>query len=148
VITATGLTEAITGGSFELLKDGAVLANAGHHDREIDVAALAAVAEATVEARPGVRTYVVGGRRLHVLVDGALVNIAGLDGNPIEIMDLSFSVQALSVHHLASSSPAPGIHRFPDELDSLIARAKLETLGIHLDSASEAQERFKHSWAV
>jgi adenosylhomocysteinase len=148
VITATGLTEAIAEGSLALLKDGVVLANAGHYDREIDVPALAAVAESIVEARPGVRTYVVDGRRLHVLVDGALVNIAGLDGNPIEIMDLSFSVQALSVHHLASGLLGPGLHRFPEELDDLIARTKLETLGIHLDSASEAQERFKHSWAV
>jgi adenosylhomocysteinase len=148
VITATGLTEAIAGGSFELLKDGVVLANAGHYDREIDVPALAAAADSIVDARPGVRTHVVGGRRLHVLVDGALVNIAGLDGNPIEIMDLSFSVQALSVHHLASGSLAPGLHRFPEDLDDLIARTKLATLGIHLDSASEAQERFKRSWSV
>src|SRR5262249_50274842 len=148
VITATGLTEAIVQGSFELLKDGAVLANAGHHDREIDVPALAAIADSTHEARPGVRTYAVGGRRLHVVAEGALVNIAGLDGNPIEIMDLSFSVQALSAHHLASGSLGPGLHRFPAELDDVIARTKLETLGIHLDSASEAQERFKHTWAV
>jgi len=148
VITATGLTEAIPAAALALLKDGAVLANAGHFDREIDVPALAALADSTVDARPGVRTYVVAGRRLHVLVDGALVNIAGLDGNPIEIMDLSFSVQALSVHHLASSSLDPGLHRFPDELDDLIARTKLRTLGIELDSASAAQERFKHSWAV
>jgi adenosylhomocysteinase len=148
VITATGLTEVIASDAFDLLRDGVVLANAGHHDREIDVPALAAVAESSVEARPGVLTYVVGGRRLHVLVGGALVNIAGLDGNPIEIMDLSFSVQALSVHHLASRSLEPGLHQFPDDLDDLIARTKLETLGISLDSASEAQERFRRSWAV
>ena len=148
VITATGLTDAIPAAALALLKDGAVLANAGHYDREIDIPALAALADSTIDARPGVRTYVVGGRRLHVLVDGALVNIAGLDGNPIEIMDLSFSVQALSVHHLASSSLDPGLHRFPDRLDDLIARTKLRTLGIELDTASAAQERFKHSWAV
>jgi adenosylhomocysteinase len=148
VITATGLTEAIPAGAFELLKDGVLLANAGHYDREIDVPALAAAADETIEARPGVRTYSTGGRRLHVLVDGALVNIAGLDGNPIEIMDLSFSVQALSAQHLASAPLPPGLHRFPDELDDLIARTKLRTLGIELDSATTAQQRFKHSWAV
>ena len=98
VITATGSDRGRAGrGVRACCKDGVVLANAGHHDREIDVPALAAAAEETIDARPGVRTYVLGGRRLHVLVDGALVNIAGLDGNPIEIMDLSFSVQALSV---------------------------------------------------
>jgi adenosylhomocysteinase len=148
VITATGLTDAVPAEALELLRDGVVLANAGHYDREIDVPALATAADSVVEARPGVRTYVVGGRRLHVLVDGALVNIAGLDGNPIEIMDLSFSVQALSVHHLASASLAPGLHRFPPELDDMVARTKLATLGVHLDSASEAQERFRQSWAV
>ena len=148
VLTATGLTEAVPAEALDLLQDGVVLANAGHHDREIDVPALAASAAETLDARPGVRTYVVGGRRVHVLVDGALVNIAGLDGNPIEIMDLSFSVQALSVHHLATSELRPGVHRFPDELDDLIARTKLSTLGIELDTASEAQRRFRRSWAV
>jgi adenosylhomocysteinase len=148
VLTATGVTQAIPAEALVLLKDGVLLANAGHHDREIDVPALAAVADEIVEARPGVRTYLVGSRRLHVLVDGALVNIAGLDGNPIEIMDLSFSVQALSVAHLAASELSPGVHRFPDELDDLIARTKLSTLGIELDSASDAQRRFRQSWAV
>jgi adenosylhomocysteinase len=146
VITATGLVEAVPAEALELLKDGVVLANAGHHDREIDVPALAATADQVVEARPGVRTYLAGGRRRHVLVDGALVNIAGLDGNPIEIMDLSFSVQALSAHHLASTSLQPGLHMFPDELDDAIARTKLETLGVSLDAASDAQRRFKSSW--
>jgi adenosylhomocysteinase len=148
VITATGLTEAIPADAFDLLKSGVVLANAGHYDREIDVPALEAAAESSVDARPGVRTFVLGGRLLHVLVGGALVNIAGLDGNPIEIMDLSFSVQALSIHHLASAALAPGVHAFPADLDDLIARTKLRTLGIELDGPSAAQQRFKHSWAV
>src|SRR5439155_20509608 len=83
VLTAPGLTEAVPAEALALVEDGAVPANAGHHDREIDVPALAASADVTIDARPGVRTYVVGDRRVHVLVDGALVNIAGLDGNPI-----------------------------------------------------------------
>jgi len=148
VITATGLIEAVPVGALGLLKDGVVLANAGHHDREIDVPALAAAAGAPIEARRGVRTYVLDGRRLHVLVDGALVNIAGLDGNPIEIMDLSFSVQALSAHHLASGAALPGLNRFPDELDALIARTKLATLGIFLDDTTDAQRSFRASWAL
>ena len=148
VITATGLIEAVSADAFGLLKDGVLLANAGHHDREIDVPALAAAAGAPIEARHGVRTYVLDGRRIHVLVDGALVNIAGLDGNPIEIMDLSFSVQALSAHHLASGAAPPGLNRFPDELDSLIARTKLATLGIFLDDTTDAQRSFRASWAV
>jgi adenosylhomocysteinase len=148
VITATGLVEAVGAESFPQLKDGVVLANAGHHDREIDVPALAAQADEVVEAREYVKTYLLGDRRVHVLVDGALVNIAGLDGNPIEIMDLSFSVQALAVHLFATRGVAPGLNRFPDELDDLIARTKLATLGIDLDSPTEAQLRFRRSWAV
>ncbi|MFL5964702.1 MAG: adenosylhomocysteinase [Gaiellaceae bacterium] len=148
VLTATGLIEAIGIEAFAYLKDGALLANAGHHDREIDVPALEAEADSVIEARPKVKTYVLGDRRVHVLVDGALVNIAGLDGNPIEIMDLSFSVQALSAHLLASGVVPPGLNRFPDELDDLIARTKLATLGIELDDPTEAQLKFRASWAV
>src|SRR3954471_7274695 len=148
VVTATGLIEALPAGALGLLKDGVVLANAGHHDREIDVPALAPAADELIDARPGVRTYVTGGRRAHVLVDGALVNIAGLDGNPVEIMDLSFSVQALSVHLLASGELAPGVRAFPAELDDLIARTKLSTLGIELDDATEAQQLFRATWAL
>jgi adenosylhomocysteinase len=148
VITATGLVEALPRESFDRLKDGVLLANAGHHDREIDVPALAAAADREIDARPNVTTYVLGDRRVHVLVAGALVNIAGLDGNPIEIMDLSFSVQALSAHHLASGGVPAGLNRFPDELDDLIARTKLRTLGIELDTPSEAQLRFRDAWAV
>jgi adenosylhomocysteinase len=148
VLTATGLIEAIGDDAFPLLKDGVLLANAGHHDREIDVPALAAAADEVIDARAKVKTYVFGDRRVNVLVDGALVNIAGLDGNPIEIMDLSFSVQALSAHLLASGGVPVGLNRFPDELDDLIARTKLATLGIELDDPTEAQLRFRASWAV
>jgi adenosylhomocysteinase len=148
VITATGLIEAIGSDAFGHLKDGAILANAGHHSREIDVPALAAAADEVVDARPGVRTYTLGDRRVHVLVDGALVNIAGLDGNPVEIMDLSFSVQALAVHHLASGRLEPGLHAFPAELDDEIARTKLATLGVELDEPTEAQRRFAAGWSV
>ena len=101
-----------------------------------------------VTPRAGVVTYLLGGRKVHVLVDGALVNIAGLDGNPIEIMDLSFSVQALSVRELAAGRLPVGVNRFPDSLDTLIARTKLETLGISLDELSAAQRRARDEWRV
>ena len=148
VITATGLTQVVGAAELPFLKDGAILANAGHHDREIDVPALAAAADEIVDARAKVKTYRLGERRVHALVDGALVNIAGLDGNPIEIMDLSFSVQALSIHRLAAGGLEPGVQEFPAELDDLIARTKLRTLGIELDSATEAQEAFRATWTT
>ena len=148
VLTATGLVDAVGAADVSLLRDGVLLANAGHSNREIDVAAIADAAAEAWSPRAGVTTYLVGGRKVHVLVDGALVNIAGLDGNPIEIMDLSFSVQALSVRELAAGRLPAGVNRFPDELDSLIARTKLETLGISLDELRPAQRRVLDDWRV
>jgi adenosylhomocysteinase len=149
VITATGRVEAVTGDDFDALPDGAILANAGHHDREVDAPALAARAAAVDEVRPNVTRYTLpDGRRLYVLVGGALVNIAGGDGNPVEIMDLSFSVQALAAHALASGALPPGLNRFPAELDDEIARTKLATLGIELDAPTEAQVAFAQEWRV
>ena len=146
VITATGLVDAVGADALPLLKDGVLLANAGHSDRELDVAAIADAADGSEERRAGVTTYTLSGRKVHVLVDGALVNIAGLDGNPIEIMDLSFSVQALSLHGLASGRFGAGLNAFPEELDELIARTKLETLGIELDGLTETQRSALSEW--
>src|SRR5262249_22055066 len=144
VITATGKIAAVTSAVFPRLKDGVILANAGHHSREIDVTALGD----GVEARPQVVRYDVDGTKVYVLVDGALVNIAGGDGNPVEIMDLSFSVQALSAHHLASGEVPQGLNAFPAELDREIARTKLSTLGIELDDEGEARRRCAEEWST
>ena len=128
VITATGGTDSLPATAFPYLKDKVVLANAGHQDREIDVGALGP----GEEVRARVTQHDVGGTRVYLCVGGSLVNIAGGDGNPVEIMDLSFSVQALSVHHLASGKVPLGLHAFPDELDREIARTKLAMLGVTL----------------
>jgi adenosylhomocysteinase len=143
VITATGLVEALDADALEHLKDGAILANAGHHDREIDVEALGP----GEEVRPEVtRHELSGGRRAYLLVEGRLVNIAGADGHPVEIMDLSFSVQALAAHLLASEELPPGVQRLPAELDREIARTKLASLGVELPRPTEAQLAFLRSW--
>jgi adenosylhomocysteinase len=128
VLTATGGTDSLPAASFAHLKDKVVLANAGHQDREIDVPALGP----GEEVRRGVTRHDVHGRRVYLCVGGSLVNIAGGDGNPVEIMDLSFSVQALSIHRLASGAVPPGLNAFPDDLDREIARTKLATLGVTL----------------
>lgn len=133
VITATGGIRAVTTRHFEHLKPQAVLANAGHHDHEVDVPGLREAATEVVEVRPGVTRYQLDGKPVFVLSEGALVNIAGGLGHPVEIMDLSFSVQALGCHHLASNDLAPGVHQFPAELDRAIAIAKLASRGISLD---------------
>jgi len=148
-LTSTG-THAVYGREhFERMKDGAVLANAGGLDTEIDVPALEALAREKVEARRQITEYRLrNGRRLHLLCEGRLVNIAGGDGHPVEIMDLSFAVQALAVHHLArhrGELPA-GVHDLPEEIDREIARTKLETLGVAIDSLTPEQEERRRRW--
>lgn len=133
IVTATGGMRAIAADDIQHLADDVVLANAGHHDLEVDTEALAAAASEVFESRPGVTSYRVGDRDLHVLAGGALVNIAGGSGHPVEVMDLTFAVQGLGVHHLASSDLAPGVHILPKELDDSIAAAKLASYGIRLD---------------
>ncbi|MDP9438970.1 MAG: adenosylhomocysteinase, partial [Actinomycetota bacterium] len=88
------------------------------------------------------------GRRLHVLARGRLVNIAAADGHPVEIMDLTFAVQALAAHHLAShaSEMPPGIQPIPEEIDDLVARAKLASLGVEPERLTEEQIRYQQSW--
>jgi adenosylhomocysteinase len=145
VITATGGIDALAGEALGHLAAGAILANAGHHDREIDVEALGP----GEEVRPGMTRHELPGvGSVFLLVEGRLVNIAGADGHPVEIMDLSFSVQALAAHLLARGELEPGVHRLPEELDREIARTKLATLGIELDAPTPAQRAFLESWTV
>jgi adenosylhomocysteinase len=148
-VTSTG-THAVFGREhFERMKDGAVLANAGGLDTEIDVPALEAMAKEVREARRQITEYrLPDGRRLHLLAGGRLVNIAGGDGHPVEIMDLSFTVQALAIHHLARhrGELPPGVHPLPPEIDREIAATKLETLGIAIDSLTPEQVEMRRRW--
>ncbi|MFC7766385.1 adenosylhomocysteinase [Leucobacter soli] len=133
IITATGGMRAIGAADLPHLAHDVILANAGHHDLEVDTEALAAAAASAAESRPGITSYRIGERDLHVLAGGALVNIAGGSGHPVEVMDLTFAVQGLGVHHLASTSLDPGVHILPKALDDSIAAAKLASYGIRLD---------------
>jgi adenosylhomocysteinase len=145
VITATGGMRAISRSHFDVIAPSAVLANAGHHDLEIDVPALEEAASVIDEVRPGVTRYLLEeGKPVYLLSGGALVNIAGGLGHPIEIMDLSFSVQAMGCHLLAKGNLAPGVHLFPAELDREIATAKLESREIFLDPMETAQQDTLH----
>ncbi len=149
IVTATGGIKALAGQALALAKDGVLIANVGHHDLEIDQPALEFMAASSEVMRPGVTRYTLAdGRSLFLLADGRLVNIAGSDGHPIEIMDLSFSVQALAVHHLASAGLPPGLHRLPADLDREIARIKLATRGIELDRLTDEQQAFYRQWAT
>jgi adenosylhomocysteinase len=146
VITATGGVRALGKPEFAFLSDDVVLGNAGHHDLEIDVDALAAMASSETPARTGVTTYRLGDRDVHVLTHGALVNIAGGSGHPVEIMDLTFAVQGLGAHYLATHTLEPGVHILPKELDDAIAAAKLRSLGVVLDDVKPDQHDDIREW--
>jgi adenosylhomocysteinase len=148
-ITGTGNLKVLGSEHFARMKDGVLLANAGHYDHEFDLAALAREAVAVREARRNVTEYEMeDGRRFHVLARGRLVNIAAADGHPVEIMDLTFAVQALAAHLLANHAPemTPGLHTIPDEIDEYVARTKLATLGVEPEELTGEQIEYLTSW--
>jgi adenosylhomocysteinase len=148
-LTGTGNLKVLGVEHFDLMKDGALLANAGHYDHEFDLASLREMAAHSREVRRNVTEYELpDGRRLHVLARGRLVNIAAADGHPVEIMDLTFAVQALAAHHLANhaNEMAPGIQPIPEEIDDLVARAKLASLGVEPETLTEEQISYQQSW--
>jgi adenosylhomocysteinase len=148
-ITGTGNLKVLSTEHFARMKDGVVLANAGHYDHEFDLAALQEEAAAVREVRRNVTEYEMeDGRRFHVLARGRLVNIAAADGHPVEIMDLTFAVQALAAHYLANNAAqmTPGLHTIPDEIDEYVARTKLATLGVEPEELTEEQIEYLSSW--
>jgi adenosylhomocysteinase len=149
IITATGCNAVIDKRHVPHLKDGVVLANAGHFDNEIDKAALRAGANEVATVREGVTAYLQrDGRTFHLLSDGRLVNLASGQGHPVEIMDMSFSLQALALEHLAKNAGkmAADVHPMPPALDDDVARLKLATLGISIDALSKAQRDYLTGW--
>jgi adenosylhomocysteinase len=144
-ITVTGAPDVLRREHFELMRDGAVLANAGHFDVEISLADLAELAGGEPRAAlPLVDEYLVAGRRLHVVAKGRVVNLAAAAGHPASVMDLSFAAQALAVAAVAGghAERAPGVHAVSEAVDQEVARLKLATLGIEIDVLSDAQERY------
>ncbi|MCR4404932.1 MAG: adenosylhomocysteinase [Candidatus Acetothermia bacterium] len=144
-ITATGCIDVIDKESLELMRDGAILANAGHFDVEISLPALKGLAVARREVRPNVEEFkLTDGRRLYLLAQGRLVNLAAADGHPVEIMDLSFALQALTGEYLLKHRAGlePRLYPVPEEIDQLVAELALRALGLEIDSLSEAQQRY------
>jgi adenosylhomocysteinase len=148
IITATGCSNVVDARHIPYLKDGVVLANAGHFDNEVDKASLAA--NARVETvREGVQEFLQkDGRRIHLLSEGRLVNLASGQGHPVEIMDMSFSIQALSMERLVAEHEAmgPGVHNVPADIDAEVASLKLASLGIRIDELTDAQRLYLASW--
>jgi adenosylhomocysteinase len=147
-ITVTGCPGVLRGEHFARMKDGAVLANAGHFDVEIDLDELRAAAVSVREARPLVEQYDLGDRRLNLLAGGRVVNLAAAEGHPAAVMDISFALQALAVEELVrrGGELAPGVHPVPDEIDHEVAALKLASLGVTIDELRPEQARYLRGW--
>jgi adenosylhomocysteinase len=147
-ITVTGNTDVIGAEHFARMKDGAILANSGHFDVEIDVRALADLTvEIRREVRPQADEYVLAdGRRLVLLAEGRLVNLAAAEGHPAAVMDMSFADQALTCEWLVGQDLAPGVYDVPEAIDTEVARLKLGSMDIEIDALTPDQETYLSSW--
>ena len=147
-ITATGNRGVLRAEHFAAMKDGAVLANAGHFDVEVDVVALASSAvDVHRRVRPHVDEYLMpDGRRLLLIAEGRLVNLAAAEGHPAAVMDVSFAVQALTLEWLVGQTLKPGVYEVPAAIDVEVARTKLAALGVDLDGLTPDQERYLSTW--
>ena len=149
MVTVTGDKHVIDAPHFEVMKDGCVIANSGHFDVEINLQALQALCRKRHRPRPHVEEYrLVDGRRIRLLAEGRLVNLAAAEGHPATVMDMSFANRALSVLHLRKHGRhlEPQVHPVPDEIDSWIARLKLESMGLAIDRLTPEQQTYLSSW--
>ncbi len=148
-ITATGDKHVIRPEHMERMKDGALMANTGHFDVEIDIPGLRALSSAQTVARPMVEQFeLADGRRLFLLAQGRLLNLAAAEGHPAAVMDMSFANQALCAEHVAKhhGELERRVYTVPRELDDEVARLKLESLGMEIDSLTDEQRRYLASW--
>ena len=150
-ITATGNKDVIRTEHFQLMKNGAMLANAGHFNVEIDVRGLEAIAVSKRVVRKYVTEYVLrDGRRLYLIAEGRLVNLVAAEGHPSEVMDMSFANQAFSVRYLIENKgklPAK-VYNVPSSIDEHVARLKLESMDIKIDSLTQEQREYLSSWQL
>lgn len=142
-VTATGDINIITAEHFKQMKDGAILANSGHFDVEISVKDLKEIADSIEEIKPGVEEYKIKNKSLYLLAKGRLVNLVNGDGHPIEIMDLSFSLQLEAAKYLLENPEQKiNVKPVPDFIDQKIAHMKLKSMGIEIDELSKEQEKY------
>jgi adenosylhomocysteinase len=144
-VTVTGNRDVLRREHFERMKDGAILANAGHFDVEISLPDLG---EERRTVLPLVDEYVVAGRRLNLLARGRVVNLAAGEGHPAAVMDVSFAIHALAVEELVlrGDALAPGVHPVPEAIDREVARLKLASLGVEIDELTDAQREYLTDW--
>ena len=147
--TLTGNINVIRAEHFQAMKDGAVVCNSGHFNVELDLGALGRLAGGTSrEVRAFVEEYVVNGRRIFVLGEGRLINLAAAEGHPASVMDMSFANQSLAAEYLVKHSAAlsKDVHRVPEAVDREIARLKLASLGVSIDTLTPEQAEYLESW--
>lgn len=149
-ITATGNRDVIRKEHFQLMKDGAILANAGHFNVEVSVKDLEEIAVSKREIRPYVTEYMLpGGKKLYLLAEGRLVNLVAAEGHPSEVMDMSFANQALSIEYLYKNPRLPiKVHRVPRSIDETVARLKLRAMNIEIDKLTDIQKQYLSSWSL
>jgi adenosylhomocysteinase len=149
IISATGCKDIIRLEHLQTLKDGCVLGNSGHFDNEISKKALENYASPPRKVREFVDEYTMpDGRKAYLLSEGRLMNLAAGQGHPVEIMDMSFSIQALAMEHLVKhhSELKPQVYELPKELDELVARIKLRTMGVEIDALTKEQMHYLTTW--
>jgi adenosylhomocysteinase len=149
VLTVTGNTSIVRREHFEVMKDRAIVANSGHFDVELDLAALADLAESRRSVRPNVEEFRLrNGRRIYVLAEGRLLNLAAAEGHPAAVMDMSFANQALVMEHLAKrgGTLSPDVYGVPAEIDQQVATLKLGASGVAIDALTPEQSRYLASW--
>jgi adenosylhomocysteinase len=151
-VTATGSCDVIAADHLEVMRDGAILANAGHFDVEIDVRALTGLAKAVHPGvRPHVDAYDLGdGRTVLLLAEGRVVNLVAAEGHPPEVMDLAFGIEALALAWLANNTDKleVGVHEVPADIDAEAARLVLATSGTSIDALTPAQQAYLDSWRI
>jgi adenosylhomocysteinase len=148
-VTATGDKSVITQEHMLQMKDGAILANTGHFNVEIEIPALRSLAVETQTLRQFVDEFKLeDGRRIYLIADGRLVNLSAAEGHPAQVMDMSFANQALSAEYVVQNAASleRKVYPVPEEIDTEIARLKLDTMGVAIDELSEEQAKYLASW--
>jgi adenosylhomocysteinase len=149
-VTVTGNKSVLTGEHFEKMKDGAVVCNSGHFNVEIDIPALEKLSSGNRIARPFVEEYSMrDGRRIYLLGEGRLINLAAAEGHPAAVMDMSFANQALSAEYMLKHAAElkPQVYVVPEAIDRQIAKLKLESMGVKMDKLTPEQELYLASWS-
>ncbi len=147
-ITVTGNVNVIDHDTVVAMKDGAIVGNSGHFNDEINIGALQDMSSSSREVREFVREFIIGDKRVYLLADGRLLNLSAAEGHPAAVMDMSFADQALCAEYLVQNhqSLKAEVYRVPERIDKDVARLKLESMGVKIDTLTEEQERYMKSW--